>query len=86
MEIMENFAAIFSKEGTDVETMKTEFIKRGAKSVQVSYDYIVMDDDPNKAVTFFVEGMTWNQCFKTRLDFNLRRDPRLPESHYVCIC
>lgn len=85
MEIYENFVAVFDKEGTDIEAVKDVFMKNGADDVKVSYDYIMIDDSPDKAVSFFVHGMTWNQCFKTRLELGLHRDIRLPESHYVCL-
>lgn len=83
--MFENFVAIFSKEGTDVEAVKEMFMKNGATDVQVSYDYITIDDDPNKAVSFFVFGMTWSQCFKTRMEMGLNYNVQLPESHYVCV-
>lgn len=85
MEMYENFVAIFQRDGTDVEAMKSLFKEKGADEVQVSYDYIILNDDPNLAVSFFVYGMTWNQCFKTRLEMGLQRDDRLPKSHYVCL-
>lgn len=85
MEIMENFVAIFQKDGTDVEGVTAIFLKNGADYVRVSEDYIAIDDDPSKAISFFVHGMTWNQCFKTRLEMGLHADPRLPKSHYVCL-
>ena len=85
LETYENFVAIFSKEGTDVDATKQFFIKNGATDVQVSYDYITVDDDPNKAVSFFVKGMTWTQSFHTRLEMGLNHTVFLPESHYVCV-
>lgn len=84
-EAYENFVAIFSKEGTDIESTKDYFMKKGAKTVQTSTDYVIIDDDPDKAISFFVEGMTWNQALKCRLEMGLRRDPRLPDYHYICL-
>ena len=81
----ENFVAIFSREGTDVEKTKAFFLEHGAEEVRVLDDYIVIDDDPSKAISFAVFGMSWSKAFGVRLEMGLKRDTRLPQSHYVCL-
>lgn len=84
MDLLVNFCAIFNKEGTDVEAVKKIFMEKGAKDVQVSYDYITLDDEPDTAVTFFVEGLPFGKLISTKLEMNLFTDPGLPDYHYVC--
>lgn len=87
MDIFVDFVAIFVKDGTNTDYMQQYFMDHGAKATDFSYDYITVNDEPGKAVAFFVQGMPWANLVRVKLDLGLKDGKQigLPDYHYVCV-
>ena len=85
--LLVNFVAIFQREGTNVDWLRQYFMDHGAERTDVVYDYIVIDDDPNKAVSIFVKDMPFQNLTTCRLELGLRngKTKGLPDYHYICV-
>ena len=80
------FAVIFQTEGTDQKLTRQFFMDNGAEDVAISDDYVIVDDTPGKAITFFVKGMELSDFMTLRLKgLKLEQAPGLPEWHFMCV-
>ncbi len=79
------FVVIFKREGTDIEATKAFFMEAGATDVQVSYDYIIIDDDPDKAVSFFVDMPMGKYLSLSMRGLKMKQAPGLPAYHYMAM-
>lgn len=80
-----NFVVIFQREGTNVEATKAVFMEAGAEAVEVSYDYVIVDDDPEKAVCFFVKMPMGKYMLLSLKGIKLMQAPGLPAYHFVAV-
>ena len=79
-----NFVVAFDREHTDIEATKKFFMDAGAEEVAVSYDYIIADDDPDKAVCLFVKMPIAKYLLLSVKGMRLVQIPGLPAYHFTC--
>lgn len=80
-----NFVVIFQREGTDIEATKAFFMEAGAEAVEVSYDYVIVDDDPGKAVCFFIKMPMDKYMLLSLKGIKLKQAPGLPAYHFITL-